>query len=477
LIIIVIIIALSATFLLIQTSKTNSNSCSEPTPSPYISEYCVVNKLSAPNAITVDAKGNVWFIAQEEGDLGILYSSNSTMRMFHVPTTGKQGVQSWGIAVDNLRNLVWFTDYADNAIWSFNILKDQFTSHNVTGSSFAFPYQLVLDSKGDVWFTESYANKIGELTPSGQQVQYPLPSQLTNVPDSGPFGLTMSSNGTFWFTDPIANSIGSLSVINGNYTFHVYNMTGLATEPVGIAVDNQGNVWMTQHGPSLISEFNPSSHFFRSITTYIPPYLGDSLPYFTYVDSQGNIWFNEHYGNAIGRFTPANNSLVEYMIPTRVVSAGNISGAITMNLAPDGTPWFTELFAGKIGRVNLQVPINIGISFQNSTVNTDAPLDLSSSHNLTLVLNAMSPSNESVNLGAFLSTYNYSKPFLFSSSNDQNKTTSAFVSSFTKTSGSGNFTSNLTIQDQLLAQGTYYVTISEIASNIHVSKIIQIKVS
>ncbi|MDH2899964.1 MAG: hypothetical protein PXY39_03240, partial [archaeon] len=189
------------------------------------------------------------------------------------------------------------------------------------------------------------------------------------------------------------------------------------------------------------------------------------------------IWFNEHYGNAIGRFTPANNSLVEYMIPTRVVSAGNISGAITMNLSPNGTPWFTELFAGKIGRVNLQVPINIGISFQNSTVNTGAPLDLSPSHNLTLILNAMSPSNESVNLSAFLSTYNYSKPFLFSSSNDPNKTTSAFVSSFSKTSGSGNFTSKLTIQDQLLAQGTYYVTISEIASNIHVSKIIQIKVS
>ena len=58
-----------------------------------------------------------------------------------------------------------------------------------------------------------------------------------------------------------------------------------------------------------------------------------------------------------------------------------LKGAITMNLSPDGTPWFTEWFAGKIGRVNLKVPINIGISFQNSTVNSGAPQDLSASDN------------------------------------------------------------------------------------------------
>ncbi|MDH2902071.1 MAG: hypothetical protein PXY39_13965, partial [archaeon] len=188
------------------------------------------------------------------------------------------------------------------------------------------------------------------------------------------------------------------------------------------------------------------------------------------------IWFNEHYGNAIGRFTPANNSLVEYMIPTRVVSAGNISGAITMNLSPNGTPWFTELFAGKIGRVNIATVSNIGFSIQNFSSSGVSPVSLSPPQNLTLDLNIFSPNNEPVQLAVYLSTYNYSAPFAIAQSNDSDKSSQAFIYIFSPSSGQGNFTSRLTIGDQLLLAGTYYLTVSEITNNIHVSKVLQVNV-
>jgi len=58
-------------------------------------------------------------------------------------------------------------------------------------------------------------------------------------------------------------------------------------------------------------------------------------PYFVYVEPKsGNVWFNEHYGNAIGEFNPSSNQMVEYLIPSKLASVGNISGAVTMNLAP-----------------------------------------------------------------------------------------------------------------------------------------------
>jgi streptogramin lyase len=481
LIIIIIAVASAAvTFFYNQESNTNSNACPNSPPTPYISEYCVINQSSSPNAITVDSKGNVWFISQEYGDLGVLYSSNSSMHVFHVPIPGTQkGVQSWGIAVDNSRNLVWFSDYADNGIWSFSIPTQHFTYYNVTYSAFSFPYQVALDSKGNVWFTEAFANAIGELTTTGRQITYALPAQLAKI-RPGPFGVTLDRNGTVWFTDPDANAIGSLSIntgSNNSYSFQVYNMTGIATQPVGIALDPQGNVWFTQHGSSLISEFKPKTHLFRSITTSVPTHLPGSLPYFIYLDSNGNAWFNEHYGNMIGEFMPSNSSLVEYNIPTMIASAGNISGAITMNLSPNNTPWFTEWYAGKIGKVNLQVPLNIGISFQNSSANAGAPLNLSQSHNLTLALNVVSPSDETVNLTVFLSSFNSSKPYLFSSSNDPNKTAPAFVYNFSDSGGKGNFSSLLTIQDQHIGPGTYYITISEVTTNIHFSKVIQVQVS
>lgn len=44
---------------------------------------------------------------------------------------------------------------------------------------------LTVSSKGDIWFTENRANKIGKLTEKGQFREYPLPHQ-----HSAPYGIT-----------------------------------------------------------------------------------------------------------------------------------------------------------------------------------------------------------------------------------------------------------------------------------------------
>jgi virginiamycin B lyase len=266
-----------------------------------------------------------------------------------------------------------------------------------------------------------------------------------------------------------------LSFSSSDHTFRVYNMSTMISEPVGIVEDSQGNLWITEHGPSLVAEFNPRTDYFRAITTNVPAYFGTSLPYFVYIDSKGNVWFNEHEGNAIARFSPSNSSLVEYMIPTKVTNDQNISGALTMALSPQGTPWFTEFFAGKVGKVNLQVPITLGLSIQNFT--TESVLTLKPGQDLSLELNCSSTSHSSVGLSLFLSTYNLSYPVVYPISAIQNTTEPAFVYSFSSASGTGDFSSYLTIKDQNLANGTYYLTVSEISTDIRVSRIIEINVS
>lgn len=464
LIVLIVLFSSLAVYFYVEGMKSTTTTTSTSSSSPYVSEYGVIDQNSIPNAIAVDSAGNVWFVIWNESDLGVWYASNSSLRMFHIPVPTSQEMQSWGIAIDNSRHLVWFGDDTDDFIWSFNTETNEFNWYNVTNPTLAFPYQIVLDSSGNVWFTESTANKIGEITTTGQLLQFPLPASLASVPYSGPTGFTMDENGTFWFSDTIANSIGSFQMSGNNYTFHVYNMTGKVTEPVGIAVDSQGNVWMTEHGPSLVAEFNPSTGYFRAITTHIPPPpLYYSLPYFVYVDSKGNIWFNEHQGNAIGRFSPSNDSMVEYLIPTKVSSDNDIAGAITMALSQNGTPWFTEWFAGKIGTVNLGVPVNIGFSFENSTVDSGALITLSSTESINLSLRIHSiQSATSSSLSVYLSNP------------DLSNSTAGFSYSFSPSSGKGNYTSELTIQDQGLAAGTYYFTVSLETSNLIISRVIDI---
>ena len=252
------------------------------------------------------------------------------------------------------------------------------------------------------------------------------------------------------------NEIASYS--GGSFQFH--NLTGLARLPTGIFADDQGNLWITQHGPSLLSEYNPVTHYFKSISTTIPP-LNTSLPYFDYVDSNGNIWFNEHYGNAIAEFNPVTNTLVEYEVPTRIPGVENISGALTTNLSPEGIPWFTEFFAGNVGTVNTSTPVPLSISFANSSFSSTTPLRIpngnSASISLSIENGIPQPATLRASVGNLTGFNNLH--FIFSPG-----------------SRSGDFESTLTIENGGVTPGVYFVTVSALTRDVVVSTILEIQV-
>jgi hypothetical protein len=157
-----------------------------------------------------------------------------------------------------------------------------------------------------------------------------------------------------------------------------------------------------------------------------------------------------------------------------VASLENISATETMALSPNGTPWFAEFASGKIGKVNLGAPITLKFSFQNFTNNKS--LSLGPNNNVTLGLNVLGPLNETVSLSLYLSTYDFSAPYVFQTSQDSNTTKPAFLYSFSSASGVGNFSSDLSLADQHLAPGLYYLTVSAQTTDIIISNVISVKI-
>ncbi|MGA2875686.1 MAG: SMP-30/gluconolactonase/LRE family protein [Nitrososphaerales archaeon] len=415
---------------------------SSPETSQYTTEYPTNLPTTTPNAIAVDAQGNVWFTLENQSSLAELNPTTGKIQEFPIPVHAKGSTTTWGIVVDNTRGLVWFTEQVSNSVWSFSISTHKFVQYELK-SPISFPFGIALDEQGNVWFTEFFGNKIGEITTSGVLTEIPIPLEGYIEPSS----ITVDSTDKVWFTLPGENSTGSY--FDGQ--FSIQNLTGLALIPVGISVDSQGNIWLTQHGPSFISEFNPATHYFKTISTSVPGVFGTSLPYFDYVDLNGNVWFNEHYGNAMAEFVPSNNTLLEYFIPTRITYAGNISGMLTSNLSPSGQPWYTEFFAGKVG-----------------TINTDAPLDLQ------------------------LNLLNYTTPIVLSSNGTtsiQFKISGPLATQAAIKESVGNFSSSFTygvsqslagqviaIHDNGSKAGVYFVTISALTSSLGVSQIIELEV-
>lgn len=331
---------------------------SQPIVSQYVTEFPTQPNAS-PNAIAVDSGGNVWFSMESYTSIAELNPGNGSVHMYPLPESKNATVLCWGIAIDNANGIVWFTDQFGNSVWKFNVNSHVFTKYPLPNSD-SSPYQIALDQKGNTWFTELDGDRLGEITTRGTMEEFKVPLTSTynaQTGSTGPAGIAISKDGTVWFAESYGNSIGSFA--NGNFKQYDLSNEGLKS-PTGIAVDQQGNLWITQHGASFLSEFSPLTDHLTTISTSVVG-VTTSLPYFVQIDSAGNVWFNEHYGNAIARYTPSNSSLVEYLVPSRVSNLGNIAGVLTLALSPHGTPWFTELYTGKIGTINVTESIDLGI--------------------------------------------------------------------------------------------------------------------
>ena len=434
--VIVVVLASSIAYFFV----TDNNYASQPQVSQYTVEYPLKQSTSTPNAIAVDSGGNVWFTLMNISALAELDPSTGVVHQYRIPTGANNGTTSWGMTIDSSTGLVWFTEQATNSVWSFNIHAHKFTRYELK-TQYAFPFGIALDNQGNVWFTEIFGNKIGEITTNGTITEIPIPLQGYIEPS----GITVGPEGRVWFTLPGVDEIGYY--YDGQFSFQ--NLTGLVEEPVGISFDQQGNMWLTQHGPSFISEFNPKTGVFKTISTTVPP-EGSSLPYFDHVDQNGNVWFNEHNGNAMSEYIPSNNTLIEYFIPTRVEVMGNISGMLTSTLSPSGVPWYTEFFAGKVGMINTSASLDLHLSLANYT----RPILISqnSSVNLQLNLSGSAAATATVkaevgNISSSIS-YNYSKE-------DRSITIAA--------NGSNT--------------GVYFVTISAITNALSYSQVIQVEVT
>ncbi|MDG6922123.1 MAG: SMP-30/gluconolactonase/LRE family protein, partial [Nitrososphaerota archaeon] len=262
-IMIIIVLAISVFYVFLQSSVTISYH-SQAELSGYVTEYPTNAATTEPNGIAVDSHGNVWFTLENRSSLGELTAATGVIHEFPIPTHLNGGTTTWGIVVDNSRNLVWFTEQNSNSIWSFNISSHKFTRYELQNAS-SFPFGITLDSKGNVWFTEFFNNDIGEITLSGKMTEIPVPLRGYLEISS----IAVNSSGGVWFTIPGIDFIGSY--YNDQFTFR--NLTGLAELPVGIPIDKRGNIWMTEHGPSFIAEFNPTTTYFKTISTTVPNVL------------------------------------------------------------------------------------------------------------------------------------------------------------------------------------------------------------
>src|SRR3989338_2941171 len=120
--------------------------------------YPTPSERSLPIAISVDAKGQIWFVELNVNKIAMFLPETSAFFEYDIPTTRSVPTD---IVVD-ANGIVWFTEEDGNQIARFDPRTKTFKEYEIPTHN-SQPIKLTLDRGGNVWFTEFAGNKIGRL--------------------------------------------------------------------------------------------------------------------------------------------------------------------------------------------------------------------------------------------------------------------------------------------------------------------------
>lgn len=392
-----------------------------PHSNNYITEYKLPATCEMPLGILVgNQAGKVWYVSTKQGTVGSYdlathkFDKELNIPIWKVRSIPTDNSQVWSVTEDKSGN-IWFTDEKQNAIWRYSKSAGGFDMYKVPEMSKEFgttyPVSIDFDSKGNVYF-------VGIRSPA---LWFGNTTEMKNGTSNGISKIPIPTGG-FKGMDPDLISTGSIAVDNKrnvvwismlsfpskgevlrynitSKTFDTFNMPAGLNSPVGVAVDDNGNPWITDHATSLFFMLNASN---GETTTYATsraspqiygvndtnnvPEGAYTLPYWIEKGFDGSLWFNEHEGNKIARFQPSGKTLYEYWIPTQNRLWGNcppnsrtcgVANALQFSSGQNGQTWFTEWSENKIGNLRpdyKQLPFSVSVSPQELIIKRGQPV-------------------------------------------------------------------------------------------------------
>jgi virginiamycin B lyase len=392
-----------------------------PHSNNYITEYKLPAACEMPLGILVDNQaGKVWYVSTKQGTVGSYdlathkFDKELNIPIWKVRSIPTDNSQVWSVKEDKSGN-IWFTDEKQNAIWRYSKSAGGFDMYKVPEMSKEFgttyPVSIDFDSKGNVyfvsirspalWFGNTTGMKNG--TSDGiSKIPIPIGGFKGMDPDlisTGSIAVDNKRN-VVWISMLSFPSKGEVLRYNiTSKTFDTFNMPAGLNSPVGVAVDDNGNPWITDHATSLFFMLNASN---GKTTTYATsraspqiygvndtnnvPEGAYTLPYWIEKGFDGSLWFNEHEGNKIARFQPSDKTLYEYWIPTQNRLWGNcppnsrtcgVANALQFSSGQNGQTWFTEWSENKIGSLRpdyKQQPFSVSVSPQKLIIKRGQPV-------------------------------------------------------------------------------------------------------
>ena len=186
---------------------------------------------------------------------------------------------------------------------------------------------------GAVWLALGAGNTLLRFTADGSAfTQFPGTSTPAAWPPVGtPAGIAVAADGSVWFAETSGSRIGYL---DPSRVLHEYALPATDAFPERIAVDGAGGSWFTENNAMRLGHLTRDGMLTETTL--------DAEPFGVAVDPDGDVWITEEYANAVVCRRP-DGTLITVAAPTRHAQPYGIA------LAPGRTLVFTERNANSIG--------------------------------------------------------------------------------------------------------------------------------
>ena len=324
---------------------------------PVIEEFRIPTSNSVPSGLAIDSKDRIWFTEMLGNSVAVLDPSTNQLKEYRIPSTVGLPESEWQYdpknkvmpektinvySVGNPGNIIvakddiiWFVMQLGNSVVRFDPVKEEFTEFLMPTQN-ALPYDLVEDSKGNIWFIEKNVGKFAYLDMEKKKViEIKLPKG-TNL-----MGITVDKLDNIWLADAMNNLIGRYNPKTRE--FKTYPMTIPNAQPGVIKFDKDGRLWICQARTKQLGVLITDIGLFS--VADMPGY--NAVPQSLSPADDDKVWFVDIMMNRIGFFDTVNLKWSIFPIPSVD------SQPMDIGIDSKGDIWFTQSGrkANKIARL------------------------------------------------------------------------------------------------------------------------------
>jgi sugar lactone lactonase YvrE len=316
---------------LIFSSCKKDDSTPAPTPEP-AQTVTAISPISGPKNTVVTITGTnfgtstaalkVYF----NGVQGTVQTATATQITATVPagaSTGAVKVEKNSVQISGPA----YTYFGNGYTTTFVGNNQGFADGTGTAAQFNFPTSMVKDAAGNFYVADRDNHRIRKITPAGVVTTFAGSGTMGFINGTGtaasfnqPYALAIDASDNLYVGDRINYSIrkitpaGVVTTLAGNGTAGMVDATGNAArfgEPIGIAVDAAGNVFVGDYFNNRIRKITPAG----VVTTFAGTNQGMvdgagtaaafNNPFGLAFDAAGNLYVADSHNFAIRKITPA----------------------------------------------------------------------------------------------------------------------------------------------------------------------------